>query len=39
MPPDSLVLVFCPPKNKLSKFSAIEGPYLLVRYLPGCGNY
>ena len=33
MPPGSLVLMFCPPKNKLSKVSAIEGPYLLVKYL------
>jgi hypothetical protein len=33
MPPGSLVLMFCPPKNKLAKVNAIEGPYLLVKYL------
>jgi hypothetical protein len=35
MPPNSLVLMWVPPQNKLSKVAACEGPYRLVEYTTG----
>jgi thymidylate kinase len=33
MPPGSLVLMWVPPKSKLHKVSAVEGPYRVVEYV------
>jgi hypothetical protein len=35
MPPNSYVLMWVPPQNKLAKVAACEGPYLLVKYIAG----
>jgi thymidylate kinase/transposase InsO family protein len=35
MPPDSFVLMWVPPHNKLSKVASCEGPYRLVEYRAG----
>ena len=33
MPEVSLVLLWCPPKTKMHRTNAIEGPYRLVQYI------
>jgi hypothetical protein len=33
MPEGCLVLLWCPPKTKMHRTSAIEGPYRLVQYI------
>jgi transposase InsO family protein len=35
LPPGSLALMWMPPKNKLQKTSAVEGPYLVVEHTSG----